>query len=356
MVRKILLGMCVLTLGAAAFAWWQYRSLDAWAGTARPVAEEQVVHIPPRTGPRAISALLARAGAVDDGDRFYWSLRLRRKAAGRLRAGDYVFRPREPQTPDDIVDRLLKGEILSVKVTVPEGLRLDEQAPLFAAAGVGDPAEYVRLARDPAFARSLGIQAGSLEGYLFPDTYLVPQNATTEQILRLMVERYRRAWNEAAMQRLPGIDLDEHQAVTLASIIEKETGQPDERPRISCVFHNRLRRRMKLQTDPTVIYSVLMRTGSFDGNLRRVDLDTAHPYNTYSVAGLPPGPIASAGTEALIAALSPLECDDLFFVSKNDGSHVFCPTLACHEENVRRWQIEFFRQKRAQKRAESSRP
>ncbi|GAC1594962.1 MAG: hypothetical protein NVS4B10_03110 [Myxococcales bacterium] len=141
--------------------------------------------------------------------------------------------------------------------------------------------------------------------------------------------------------------LDEAEAVTLASIVEKETGQPDERPRISCVFHNRLRKGIPLATDPTVIYAVLLENDfKWDGNLHRTDLRRPHPYNTYLNRGLPPGPIANPGEAALAAALHPIQCDDLFFVSRNDRTHVFCPNLACHERNVQKFQVEYFRKKK----------
>jgi UPF0755 protein len=134
--------------------------------------------------------------------------------------------------------------------------------------------------------------------------------------------------------------------VTLASIVEKETGQPDERPRISCVFHNRLRIHMPLQTDPTVMYAAMLRTGHWSRNITKADLLAPHPYNTYTTAGLPPGPIANPGAAALEAALRPSVCHDLYFVSRNDGTHVFCPDLACHAAAVRTWQVEYFKHAR----------
>jgi UPF0755 protein len=133
------------------------------------------------------------------------------------------------------------------------------------------------------------------------------------------------------------------EAATFASIVEKETGRPEERAHIACVFHNRLRRGMRLQTDPTVMYATMLRTGRWSRNISRADLLAPHPYNTYTTAGLPPGPIANAGAAALRAALAPSECRDLYFVSRNDGSHVFCPDLVCHNAAVRQWQVEFFR-------------
>lgn len=349
-MRRLLVALVVLALAAGAVASWQYASLVAFATAPHAAARDEVVIIPAGAGPRAVSEKLAQAGAISDARRFYWDVRYLRRVAGRLKAGEYVFKAGAAQSPDEIIDRLLKGEVLALKVTIPEGLRLDEQAPLLRAAGLEiDAGNYVRLARSMEFTRSLGIEADSLEGYLFPDTYLVPKTTTADQMLRLMVERFRRAWSVVEGRRLPGNALNQHQIVTLASIVEKETGSPGERPRISCVFHNRMRLNMKLQTDPTVIYSVLLRTGRFDGNLHRSDLDAPHPYNTYAVKGLPPGPIANAGERALEAALAPLTCDDLFFVSRNDTTHVFCPDLRCHEAAVEKWQREFFRRKRAAK-------
>lgn len=349
-MRKVLLAFVLLVLAAAAVTGWQYTSLVSWSESRHAPGAEVVVEITPGTGPKTVANKLAAAGAVTDADRFYYYVRLLRRASGALKAGEYAFRPEAPQSPAEVLERLLKGEVLSIKVTIPEGLRLDEQAPIFAAAGLGDPDEYVRLARDPEFARSLGVDAGTLEGYLYPDTYLVPRTMDTKGILRMMVSHFFRAWERAESQRDPAVGLNRHEATTLASIVEKETGLAEERRRISCVFHNRLRKDMKLQTDPTVIYSVLLSQGAFDGNLRRIHLDTPHPYNTYSVKGLPPGPIANAGYEALAAALNPIECNDLFFVSRNDGSHVFCPDYACHQRNVQVWQIEYFRNKRAMER------
>lgn len=344
-IVRILAVLLVLALVAAGVAYWMLQDLKHFAVTPFAAPGEVVVEITGGAGPKAVAEKLASAGVIQDEKKFYWDVRFLRRVAGRLKAGEYQFHAGESQSPDEIIDRLLKGEVLSVKVTVPEGLRLDEQAPLFEGAGFGKPGEFVRLARSAKFVHSLGIEADSLEGYLFPDTYLIPKNASTEQVLKLMVERFRKAWEIADAQRLPGVTLTETQAVTLASIVEKETGNPEERPRISCIFHNRLKKGMKLQTDPTVIYSIILRKGSFDGNIHRSDLDTPHPYNTYAIPGLPPGPISNAGLAALSAALHPMECDDLFFVSKNDGSHVFCPTLACHNANVQKWQVEYFAKK-----------
>jgi len=344
-VRLFALGL-VAALGAAGYAGWMHRELEAFAARPHPAPRDVVVEIAQGAGPQAVSRKLAQAGVISDEVAFYRVLRFVRREAGRIKHGEYPFHAGVQTTPGEIIDRLLKGEVLNVKVTFPEGLRVEEQAAIFAASGLGAAAEYVRLARDPAFARSSGVKADSLEGYLFPDTYLVPRTTDTRAMLGYMVERFERAWAEAERRRLPSVRLSKHEAVTLASIVEKETGQAEERPRISCVFHNRIVKDMKLQTDPTVMYAAFLATGRWDENIRRSDLERVHPYNTYAVKGLPPGPIANAGEAALTAALRPIRCDDLFFVSKNDGMHVFCPTLACHEANVERWQRAFFRQKR----------
>lgn len=346
-MRKLLLGLLLVLAAGAAVALLQYRALVTFTRTPHAVERDVVVAIASGTGPRAVCEKLFAAGAITDERRFYWSVRYLQRAAGRLKSGEYLFKAGVNQTPEEIVERLLRGEVLNLKVTIPEGLRLEEQAPLVAAAGIGDAAEYVRLARDPAFTKTLGIPADSLEGYLFPDTYLVPRTTSTAGMLKLMVEHFDKAFAAAQAQRLPSVTLTARQAVTLASIIEKETGQAAERPRISCVFHNRLRKEMKLQTDPTVMYAAFLATGRWDENIHRSDLERVHPYNTYAVKGLPPGPICNAGEAALAAALHPITCNDLFFVSKNDTTHVFCPDLACHEANVEKWQREYFRQKRA---------
>ncbi|HSI98422.1 MAG TPA: endolytic transglycosylase MltG, partial [Gaiellaceae bacterium] len=180
----------------------------------------------------------------------------------------------------------------------------------------------------------------------YPDTYAFPRSVTARSIAGEMVARFKQEYARADALRKEGIGLSMGEAATLASIVEKETGKPEERARISCVFHNRLRLGMRLQTDPTVMYATLLRTGRWSRNISRADLLAPHPYNTYTTAGLPPGPIANAGGAALQATLAPAECKDLYFVSRNDGSHVFCPDLVCHNAAVREWQVEFFRRRR----------
>jgi UPF0755 protein len=209
-----------------------------------------------------------------------------------------------------------------------------ELAQDFAQRGVADPEDLIRLAHDREFIRSLAIEASSLEGYLFPDTYRFARRTKPKEILTEMVQGLRRVLTPELRQRAQEIHMSLHQVLTLASVIEKETGATEEREFISAVFHNRLKRGIPLQSDPTVIYGL----ESFDGNLRRRDLDSKSPYNTYRVRGLPPGPIANPGLGSIRAALYPAPTRHLYFVSRNNGTHQFSSTLAEHNQAVDKYQ------------------
>ncbi len=349
-MKKLLVALGLVALaafGVVGYLHSRYRAfLDA---PVTPQGGEAVVQVKPGTGLETLGRQLQRAGVIRDtrvpigGSVFYlWAQRVRH-AGSRIKAGEYLFSG--PETPGEVLDKIIRGEVRTYKVTIPEGLRLEEIMPLFEKAGLARATDLLRLAHDPAFVHHLGLHADSLEGFVFPDTYTLAKGLSAKEILTITVHRFLAAWKQAQKVRAPEVKLTRLQAVTLASIIEKETAQPAERPHISCVFHNRLDKHMRLQTDPTVIYS-LVREGRWDGNLTRADLELKSPYNTYVIKGLPPGPIASPGEAALEAALHPSKCDDLFFVSRNDGTHVFCPTLACHERAVEKWQVEYFRHHR----------
>jgi UPF0755 protein len=349
-VKRVLaiLGALVLVASAAAgaFAWVTWRELETFRATPHGNADEKLVEIPPGSSPRAVVRALARAGVLADDELAWRHVRLQRwlkREARPFKAGEYAYAG--PLTPEEALERVYKGEVKLYRFTVPEGLRVEEIADLVGKSGLASEQAIVLLARDPAVARSLGVPFDSLEGYLFPDTYAFARGVSARQIVEAMVRRFREAFAEAAARRGPEVELGEAEAVVLASIVEKETGQVSERPHISCVFHNRLHRKMRLQTDPTVMYATFLRTGRWSKNISKADLQTPHPYNTYTTAGLPPGPIASPGEAALQAALAPSTCQDLFFVSRNDGTHIFCPDLACHEAAVHQWQVEYFRRK-----------
>ena len=344
MKRALLWSFAGAVLAVLAYGAFRLYDERQFAGT--PFGQgTRVVVVPPGTGPHALGKLLADAGVISSEARFYTHMHFFRRGK-QAKAGEYEFDG--ALMPDEVLGKLSRGDVKLYRFTVAEGLRIDQIAPLVAATGLCAEPQFLALARDPAEAKKLGVPGpAGLEGFLFPDTYSVPRSAGCQGILQAMVQRFQKAWQQAQAARLPDVKLNELQAVTLASIVEKETGQAEERPRISCVFHNRLRTGMRLGTDPTVIYALLL-THDFkwDGNIHKADLALEHPYNTYKVKGLPPGPISNPGLAAMEAALHPLTCTDFYFVSKNDHTHVFCPDLKCHEENVRKWQIEYFKKKR----------
>lgn len=323
-----------LALGGA--GWWRQQELRRFLDTPFGDSGERVVTIAPGAKLPDVAVLLREAGVIADAEQFRRAARMRHVDRS-LKAGVYEFAC--PVAPSRVLDVLAAGRVKLYTVTIAEGLRLDEVARAVAAAGLAGADDLLRLAHDPAVARSLGVNAPTVEGYLFPDTYAFPRAPKPEAILRKMVERYRDEYRKADQQRKAGLALSEHEAVTLASIVEKETGVPEERARVSCVFHNRLRKGMRLGADPTVIYATLLATGTFDGNLKSEDLRRVHPYNTYTTKGLPPGPIANPGAAALRATLNPLDCEDLFFVAKCNGrgTHEFCPDYACHQRYERLW-------------------
>jgi UPF0755 protein len=251
----------------------------------------------------------------------------------RLKAGEYGLKA--SMTPLEILTLMDKGLVRLHRLTVPEGLTIPQIATLVEKTGLARAADILSRATDPTYVRLQGIPADTLEGYLFPETYLFPKTVTADGIVAAMLQRFRSTFSPDWERRAAEIGLTPHETVTLASIIEKETGDPSERPLIASVFHNRLKRGMRLETDPTVIYGIK----DFDGNLTRRHMETPSPYNTYVIKGLPPGPIANPGRKAIEAALFPAQTDYLFFVSKNNGSHQFSTTLADHNRAVQYYQL-----------------
>jgi UPF0755 protein len=221
------------------------------------------------------------------------------------------------------------------RVTIPEGYNLKQIAQAIETSGLATYDHFLQAATDPEFARKKGIPADTFEGYLFPDTYLFPRNTNPHRIITAMADRFEGIFTPRWETRAQQLGFSVHQIVTLASMIEKETGDPSERPIISSVFHNRLRKKMRLESDPTVIYAI----ADFNGNLTRKHLQTYTAYNTYKIFGLPPGPIASPGQKALKAALYPADTNFLFFVAKRDGTHHFSTTISGHNKAVRKYQI-----------------
>ena len=326
-MRKLILALLLI---AALYGGWFHETRWPVRGAGDP---PQPLVVAQGAGVLDIGRQLQQLGLVRHPEVFRLYV-LSRGETGRLRAGEYSLEG--PMNLEQIVDKMVRGDVVRHTVTFPEGTGLDEMARLAAIKGI--PAEAFRAAaHDPALIKDLDPDAKDLEGYLFPDTYDIPRGAEpAAQLVSRMVRRFR----TVITPELPAVAQSGRtlrQVVTLASIVETETARPDERPRVAAVFLNRLQKRMPLQTDPTVIYA-LRKAGTYDGNIHREDLDVDSPYNTYRNPGLPPGPIASPGRASLLAALHPLESRELYFVSRNDGSHQFSDTLAEHEHWVNLYQ------------------
>jgi UPF0755 protein len=263
-----------------------------------------------------------------------------------LLAGEYRFEG--PQTIPQVLRKVTRGEVVARAVTLIEGMNLEETAAALAAAEFGSAQNFERAMRDPAPIRDLDSGAPDLEGYLFPDTYSFAKGTSEAAIVATLVRTFRARWRDVTPG--PGAPPTVRDRVTLASIVEKEAQLDEERPVIAGVYANRLRIGMALYADPTVIHA-LKRLGRWNGNLTRPDLELDDPYNTYRFPGLPPGPICSPGAASLAAAAAPADVPYLYFVSRNDGSHVFSTTLAEHNRNVDRWQRQYWREKWAAERA-----
>ncbi len=334
-LRKWLLAVGAGALLGALFLVW----LQLYA-TARPHGENEearLAFIPPGSGFAGVKKALVGAQIIDDDIRFAILARLS-GAAARMQAGEYLFPPE--LTHRQIIAKLAAGEVHYRPLTVPEGATTYQIAELLADGFDYDRDLVLKRIRDPELISSFGLAVPSLEGYLFPDTYHLTRGQSLDAVLAMMVERFERVYVETVRRHAdkssPANGLSRHEIVILASIVEKETALAEERPLVAAVFYNRLQDRMKLQADPTVIYGMV----NFTGNITREDLLTPTPYNTYTVPGLPVGPIANPGRESLAAVLAPAKSDALYFVAKNDGtnSHVFSRTLEEHNRAVQRYQ------------------
>lgn len=276
--------------------------------------------------------LLREKGVIGNAFPFYLLARLR-NAPNHIRAGEYEISL--GSSPEELLRKLVRGEIKGYRMPIPEGFTVRQVARRLSDWGLVDYETFIARARDPRLLQALGIQGGSVEGYLYPETYIFTRSMGEEEIIRYMVRQFRKRqrpeWEKEAEKK--GLDLEE--VITLASIIEKEGGLPEEKPLVSAVFHNRLKRGMKLQSDPTVIYGL----EDFDGNLKKSHLRKNMPYNTYVHKGLPPGPICNPGLDSIEAALYPATVPYLYFVARNDGSHYFSTTLSHHREAVLKYQI-----------------
>ena len=342
-MKKLLLALVLLVTGVGiAGGWFYLRARQPYRGYE---GSEQFVDIPPGASSFAIGERLVAGGVVRDLPTYRLTLWLSGQGR-RLKAGEYRFD--HAMTPLAVIDKIARGDAFVVTLTFPEGLTIAEMARIFESHGLGPAAAFVEAAQDATLVHDLDPAARNLEGYLFPETYAVPRKTDAPKLVRLMVGRFGHVFTQELRHAAAARQLSVRQAVALASIVEKETAKAEERPLVAAVYLNRLRLRMPLQADPTVIFAI-QETGTYTGNLRHDDLMVDSRYNTYRYPGLPPGPIASPGRASLDAAVHPADSDALYFVSRNDGSHVFAKTLDEHNRNVQQYQVKYFRDLKAAK-------
>jgi len=291
---------------------------------------EQVFIVKDGSSLKEVAGDLEKRGLITNKTLFVLWTRV--KGFGKeIRAGEYSLSPTMP--PVQLLESLRKGLVILHPVTIPEGFTRDQISDVLAAKGLADGKRFLALTEDKALLKEYGVSGLSLEGYLFPDTYHFSRGTPTLAIIDTMVKRFRQVV-APLVEKTQGAGMKFEEVVTLASIVEKETGRPEERPLIASVFLNRLRLGMRLESDPTVIYGI----ENFGGDLKKKDLAQKTPYNTYVIYGLTPGPIANPGLESIKAVVDPAKTDYLYFVSRNDGSHHFSKTLAEHNRAVEIYQ------------------
>ena len=322
MIRRLLLLLIILVLIAGAVAFW------AVGMPASGPNKEVFLNIQPGTGTSGIARQLEESRVIDGSWQFLLARALRPGVT--LKAGEYRFD--QPMTAWAVLDKIARGDIFYHLLRIPEGANIFDIAAEVEKLGLMPAAEFLKTARDPALIRDLAPDAPTLEGYLFPSTYRVTRSTTAQAICREMTTQFRKVWAEIGGQ---GKDVNRY--VTLASLVEKETGVPSERTTVASVYANRLEMGMKLDADPTTLYAALLEGRHKGPTIYRSDLESMHPYNTYRNSGLPPGPIANPGEASLRAALRPAKTNYLFFVAKGDGSggHVFTESLDRHNAAVR---------------------
>jgi len=319
---KKLLALIIL-FAVAAGAWLVYAVFVPLAPT-----EQKFVSVKSGASIRQVARELERAGVIRSRFAFLAVHQFEHRTA---KAGEYEFE--RSANALDVYDRLARGDVYFSPVVIPEGFNIFDIAQALDAAKLCSRADFLNVARTATdLVNDIDPQAKSLEGYLFPDTYNFGRNQSAREIATEMVRRFKREAVAIGLRDRP----DVHRVVTLASIVEKETGRTEERRMIAGVFENRMRKHVGLATDPSVIYASLL-IGKYDGVIHQSDLALDSPYNTYKYAGLPPGPIANPGRTALVAAMNPTPTDYLYFVANNKGGHNFAKTLDEHNRNVTKY-------------------
>jgi peptidoglycan lytic transglycosylase G len=326
MRRFLILVILVLILGAG------YAYVALYLPYQGFPTEGVYVDIPHGASQRTIARLLAENGVVRS--RFAFEALCRERKRHTLEAGEYFFD--RPVTSFDVFDALANGRVYVKELVIPEGFTMFDIADLAASQGFLSRAEFLASAGDPSPILDLAPDAPSLEGFLFPATYEFPRHMTGKDMTAAMVKHFRQVWNSLPQADAPTPHHTVQDVVTLASLVERETPRPEERPHVAGVFTNRLRVGQPLQCDPTVAYALTL-AGKYSGKLEGADLSFASPYNTYHNRGLPPGPIANPGEASLRAALDPSPTEDFYFVANTEGGHFFSKTLREHNQNVARY-------------------
>jgi UPF0755 protein len=337
----LLAALAIILLGAIAFS---YFSLVSYSKTLGPAGATVEINIPSGSAGIHIARLLASEGVIDDARKFDWYARYLLGKPQSFRSGYYSFE--RPISPEQVAAMLILGKEKEFRFTIPEGSTQMDIARAIEASGLKAKSEVVSALSSTALRKACEVPEsiyfsnvdedvkGGLEGYLFPDTYHFRYSTSAQQILEVMNARLKEVLAPDVLAKMRERGLDVHRLLTMASIVEKETGAENERSMIAAVIFNRLKKKMPLQMDPTVSYGF----PNFVGPITKSDLRSMHLYNTYTHSGLPPGPICSPGKEAIFAVLNPADVKYLYFVSRNDGSHIFCESLGCHERAVRKWQ------------------
>lgn len=337
--------IAVIGVGAAVgWAWWRIHEPHG-----DTVERNLTIHS--GQGASSILHTLEEEGLIYD-SRLARLFLIRKLGDPPLIAGEYVFN--EPLSTPQVLDKLIRGEIVTWPMTLIEGLTLDESADMIAQQGFGDRERLREEMSHPGRIADLDPQADDLEGYVYPDTYHFARGISEKELVDVLVQTFRRRFEESAVRIPPGDGRSVREIVTLASIVEKEALLDAERPLIAGVYAHRLRRGIGLYADPTVIFG-MKKLGVWNGNIRKSDLKIDSPYNTYVNPGLPPGPICSPAVKSIEAAITPEDTKHLYFVSRNDGSHIFASSLSEHNRNVNKWQKQYWRKRWAEERRNGTR-
>jgi UPF0755 protein len=331
-VRIWLAAILIAILVSAGSGWWLVSELNGPYYAGDP--DGTFVHVERGAGSSAIARSLVSRGVLRRELPFSLYARIT-GGSRRMQAGEYRFQ--QPASPKEILNRIIKGDVYYVSITIPEGLTARETVAHIAKSGIGDQSGMLSALSRTDWVQDLSPDSRDLEGFLFPETYRFSRKVRSEDVVRTLVEQFRANFQQLRARHAPPEGWSVREIVTLASLVEKEAGNRDERPMVASVLLNRLEQRMPLACDPTIIYALKL-AGRYDGNIRKSDLLLDSPYNTYTRQGLPPGPIANPGADSLRAALDPAKTDYLFFVSRNDGTHHFSRDYKAHSLAVNRYQ------------------